>query len=139
MDSFIHENIPSKAVKITDQQWQDLINGQSSGKIIKADKNGNPVLIDSPSLTNEQIISQYEFFAQTNLDEVAKFWGYDSLAIAASYANSTNAQFKADAEALIEWRDNYWAKAYTIEAGVLPATAEAFVALLPAAPIKPTV
>jgi len=139
MDSFIHENIPENAVEITDQQWQDLISGQSSGKIIQSDKKGNPILIDPPSLTNEQIIVQYEFAAQKNLDEIAKSWGYDSLAMAASYANSTNAQFKAEAEALIEWRDNYWSEAYTIEAGTLPSSAESFVAALPAPPKKPAI
>ena len=88
---------------------------------------------------NKKIIVGYETAAQAKLDLVAQSWGYDSLITAASYANSTNAQFKAEAEALIAWRDSYWTEAYTVEAGTLPATAEAFVALLPVAPIKPVI
>jgi len=86
-----------------------------------------------------QTIALYENAAQTNLDSVAKSWGYDSLVSAVSYINSTNPQFKADAEALIEWRDSYWMEAYTIKAGNLPSTADAFVAMLPVAPTKPVV
>jgi hypothetical protein len=84
-------------------------------------------------------IRLYEQAAKLNLELLAQSWGYDSFISAVSYVNSTNAQFKADAEALIKWRDDCWSKAYTIEAGTLPATADAFVALLPAAPIKPVV
>lgn len=84
-------------------------------------------------------IRLYEQAAKLNLDSLAQSWGYDSLVSAASYVNSTNSQFKADAEALIAWRDAYWAKAYTIESEALPATVDAFIALLPAAPIKPIV
>jgi len=89
--------------------------------------------------TKEQTIFLYEGVAQQNLDDVARSWGYSSMNTAVTYANSTNAQFKADAEALIAWRDKYWTKAYTIEAGTLPATAEAFVGLLPKAPKQPVV
>ena len=84
-------------------------------------------------------IRLYEQAAKLNLDLLAQSWGYDSFISAVSYVNSTNAQFKAEAEALIEWRDSYWTQAYTIEKENLPTTAEAFVAMLPAAPIKPVV
>ena len=89
--------------------------------------------------TKEQTIFLYEGAAQQNLDSTAQSWGYNSMNTAVTYANSTNLQFKADAEALIAWRDSYWTEAYTIEAGTLPSTAEAFVAMLPAAPTKPVV
>lgn len=138
-DPSINEEIPSDKVEISFETWQSLLKGQGQGKAINSDKSGNPILVDPPKPTKEDLIPQYEFAAQSNLDAVAKSWGYDSLAIAASYANSTNAQFKAEAETLIAWRDNYWSEAYTIESGTLPATAEAFVAALPAAPSKPTV
>ena len=136
-DSEINDVIPAESVEITQQQWQTLIDAQADGKIIKADKNGNPTIVDyaPPALT----IGSCNQLAQDHLDEIAKEWGYNSMLSAVSYANSTNPQFKADAEALIEWRDNLWDKAYTIEAGTLPATADAFVALLPAAPSKPVI
>jgi len=100
-----------------------------------------PEVTDSwpPSPTKEQTIFEYEFFASRHLDSVALFWGYESFLGAISYANSTNTQWRLEAEALLAWRDTYWAEAYTIEQGELPATAEEFVAMLPAAPEKPLV
>lgn len=35
-------------------------------------------------------------------------WGYDSIESAASYINSTNSQYVAEARALIVWRDQVW-------------------------------
>ena len=131
-------NIPSDVIEITYDQWQTLLESQSQGQIIQANANGNPEAVSPPAPTQAQIIASYESAAQTNLDSVARSWGYSSLAIATSYVNSSNAQWKAEAEALIAWRDAYWTEAYTIEAGTLPATAQGFVALLPAAPTKPT-
>lgn len=138
-DSYINIKIPKDAIKITDEIYKNLIMAQSKGQIIQSDINGNPELINYPALNQNQIIANYEFAAQENLDAVAKSWGYDSLVSAVSYANSTNPQFKAEAEALIEWRDKLWAEAYTIEAGTLPVTADAFLAMLPAAPTKPVI
>ena len=46
-DSRIHgNNIPDDSVEITDEEYQILLNGQSSGKVIIADENGRPVLSD---------------------------------------------------------------------------------------------
>jgi len=38
--------IPTNSIEITDELWVSLLNGQSSGKIIVADSNGNPILQD---------------------------------------------------------------------------------------------
>ena len=95
--------------------------------------------ISNPPLNKQQTIYLYEQAAQANLDAIAQSWGYNNMNTAVTYANSTNPQFKADAETLIPWRDNYWLEAYTIEAGTLPATAEDFVGILPVAPIKPVI
>ena len=137
-DDAVNKNMPKDSVEITAEQHQALFEAQSKGKTIQPDANGYPEAVDRV-YTNEQLIAQYESAAQSNLDAVAKSWGYDSLVSAVSYANSTNPQFKAEAEALIAWRDAYWAEAYTIESGTLPANAAAFIAELPATPIKPTV
>jgi hypothetical protein len=137
-DITIHTEIPLDCVDITTEQWQSLLAGQAAGQVISADKNGNPVLKDRNLPSNDELISQYNALAQKNLDDVAKSWGYDSLVSAASYSNSTNPQFKAESDALVAWRDTYWAKAYTIEESSLPNTVEAFIAALPAAPSKPT-
>ena len=44
--SEIYSDIPSQAVPLSDEQYIALLNGQSQGKQIIADKTGNPVLID---------------------------------------------------------------------------------------------
>lgn len=136
-DSEINPVIPTESVEITEKNWQSLIDAQANGKVIKADQNGNPIAVDyeAPALT----VDSCNALAQVQLDEIAQEWGYSSIVSAVSYANSTNAQFKADAEALIAWRDNLWQEAYTIEKGALPATADAFLAMLPSAPEKPVV
>ena len=136
-DPEINTTIPEDAVEISHDDWQSLLDAQSKGKIIQPDGKGYPVAIDRPAPTKEEKIVQYESAAQANLDSIAQSWGYANLVTAASYANSTNPQYQAEAIALIEWRDKYWDKAYTIQTGVLPANAEAFVAALPAAPSKP--
>jgi len=132
-------NIPKDAVKITKELRDSLLRAQLKGKLIESDKNGNPIAVDRPVKNKDQISSIYKKAAQFNLDSVAKSWGYESIVMALSYLNSTNKQYKADAKALNEWRDNYWATAYTIEAGGLPATVEEFVALLPESPKKPVI
>ena len=100
------------------------------------------IVFDSKAYAEEKAkyqIAEYEMAVLNLLNSVALSWGYDSIVSAVSYFFSTNLQYKADAEALIAWRDSIWAEAYTIEQGTLPDTAEAFVAMLPAAPTKPTV
>lgn len=47
--------IPSDSVEISKEEHIELLNGQESGKIIAADPNGKPVLIDPPAPTAEQI------------------------------------------------------------------------------------
>lgn len=42
----LYNNIPSQAVPLSDEQYIALLNGQTQGKQIIADKTGNPVLID---------------------------------------------------------------------------------------------
>lgn len=49
------DNIPEDAVEITTEQHAALLEGQSQGKIISADENGYPILIDPPPPTAEQI------------------------------------------------------------------------------------
>jgi hypothetical protein len=40
------DKIPSDAIEITTEQYSALLEGQSYGKIISADENGYPILID---------------------------------------------------------------------------------------------
>ena len=56
-DRDIHgDNIPADAVEITDAEHAALLEGQSSGKIITADNNGNPVLSDPPPPSANDVI-----------------------------------------------------------------------------------
>ena len=141
-DPEIHgDSIPSDIVEVTDKSYWAIVDELTKGKVLQSDKNGYPVAVERPAveLSVNDKISSYERAAQKNLDLVAQSWGYDSLIAASSYANSTNSQYKAEAEALIEWRDRYWEKAYKMETGKLPDTAEKFVGSLPAAPSKPVI
>ena len=49
------DNIPPDAVEITKQQHAALLQGQSEGKVITADENGYPVLVDPPQPTADQL------------------------------------------------------------------------------------
>lgn len=138
-DPAINTYIPEDAVEITREEYETLQSNAAQGKFIVFDKDGYPINSAPYKPSKAETIVLYEAAAQLNLDTVAKEWGYNNMTVAVSYAASTNPQYAADAAALIGWRDSYWAKAYTIEAGTLPATAEAFVAKLPAAPVKPVI
>lgn len=72
------------------------------------------------------------------LTKGARKWGYDSIESGASYINSTNAQYKADAEALIQWRDAVWVWALqAIKTAPANQTPEQFLQGMPAQPAQP--
>ena len=52
------DNIPSDAVEITTEQYSALLEGQSYGKIISADENGYPILIDPIPPSESDIAKQ---------------------------------------------------------------------------------
>lgn len=55
-DAAIHgNNIPADAVEITQEQHAALLQGQSEGKVIAADENGYPFLVDPPQPTADQL------------------------------------------------------------------------------------
>lgn len=51
---FEKTNMPSDVVQITTEVHNQMLNGQSNGKLISGDENGNPCLIDKV-LSNEQL------------------------------------------------------------------------------------
>lgn len=112
------DNIPSDAVEITNEQHQALIDGQSQGKMIQADANGRPALVDPPPPTTEQIIAQYTAGVQQHLDNFARTRGYDNILSACTYATSVNPKFAAEGQYAVEARDATWAKCYEILAAV---------------------
>ena len=54
------ENIPGDAVEITEGKYLELLQAQAGGKIITSDDKGNPVAIDSPPPTQEELVAQAE-------------------------------------------------------------------------------
>lgn len=52
------------------------------------------------------------------LDSVVQAKGYDNIVSCASYANSTDPTFKADAQAAIAWRDAVYRRGYEILADI---------------------
>ncbi len=111
-------NIPADAVEITQEQHLALIDGQSHGKLIQADANGRPVLVDPPPPTPEQIIAQYTDGVQQHLDTFARTRNYDGILSAATYATSQVPKFKTEGQYAVEARDATWAKCYEILAAV---------------------
>lgn len=67
------------------------------------------------------------------LDSVVQAKGYDNIVSCASYANSTDPTFKADAQAAIAWRDAVYRRGYEILADIPDGvtTPEQVMALLP--------
>ena len=112
------DNIPADAVEITTEEHQALLEGQSQGKLIQADANGLPVLVDPPPPTPEQIVAQYTGGVQQHLDTFAQTRNYDGILSAATYATSTVPKFAAEGQYAVEARDSTWAKCYEILAAV---------------------
>jgi len=55
---------------------------------------------------------------QSTLDEKAKERNYDSILSLCTYATSPTAKFSKEGQAGVSWRDEVWAKGYTILADV---------------------
>lgn len=108
------DNIPEDAVEITPEQHAALVEGQSQGKIISADENGYPILIDPPPPTTEQIIQGFVGSIQKHLDDFAKTRGYDGIMSACTYATSTVAKFKTEGQYCVQARDATWSMAYDL-------------------------
>lgn len=72
----------------------------------------------SPSLENQylsnQIKDKYSTEMQNFIDKAAKSKGYKDGFACAGYFNSTNLQWKAEAEAFVAWRDAIWEYAHQV-------------------------
>lgn len=67
-DHAIHgDNIPDDAVEITQEQHAALLQGQSDGRLITADENGFPILVDPPGPTPEQLSARARAKRDTKL------------------------------------------------------------------------
>lgn len=52
--------IPDDAIELSDEYYHDLFTGQSAGKLISANADGMPILVEQPAQTQEQLIVQAE-------------------------------------------------------------------------------
>jgi hypothetical protein len=101
------------------------------------------VLLAPPPPTLAQVFAQAEVAVQTMLDDFAKTWQYESILSAASYAYSTVPKFKAEALALVAWRDAVWSTCYVEMAAIqggtqaMPSSVQVFVSSLPSSPVRP--
>lgn len=48
-DEYHGDSKPADCMSITEAEWQALLDGQSTGKEIKAGPDGHPILVDPPS------------------------------------------------------------------------------------------
>lgn len=102
-------------------------------------------IFTAPEMTKEQkeahIQKQMTDSVQQALDGFAKTRGYDGIMSACSYSNSTDAQFKLEADYCIQLRDTTWRMGYAIlaevKAGNRPVpTVEELIAELPVGSAK---
>jgi hypothetical protein len=148
------ENIPSDAVEITDREYQDIMTGQTEGKIITPNAStGKPELADvipagykkSGDSLILDVTGQFQTVKKIMIDAIQKIldakaqeWGYDNIISVCTYANSTIEEFKTEGTAFLLWRDQCWATGATLlaqyEAGKMEpvTTVEEFIALMPA-------
>lgn len=127
--------------------WVNSIDGNYYLEDYERDENGNMQLIvrQLPQPTPEEIEAQLQKqmtdTVQYALDAFAKTRGYDGIMSACSYSNSTDAQFKLEADYCIQLRDTTWRMGYAIlaevKAGNRPVpTVEELIAELPVGSAK---
>ncbi|MCI1897155.1 MAG: tail fiber assembly protein [Enterobacter sp.] len=56
----VNKAIPTDAVEISEDVYFSLLEGQSAGKVIAADKAGNPVLVEPTEPTVEELMARAE-------------------------------------------------------------------------------
>ena len=86
-------------------------------------------------LSPEEVLALFQLEIKSALDEKARERQYDNALSITSYTSSTNAQWKAEADAFIAWRDAVFVYALgvldTVQQGGSQPTVEEFIAGLP--------
>lgn len=100
-----------------------------------------PEYVPTEEEKQAQLQKQMTDAVQRALDAFAKTRGYDGIMSACSYSNSTDAQFKLEADYCIQLRDTTWRMGYAIlaevKAGNRPVpTVEELIAELPVGSAK---
>ena len=106
--------------------WVNSVEGNYYLEDYASDENGNMQLVvrqlTFPEPTPEEVQKQMTDAVQAALDNFAKTRGYDGIMSACSYSNSTDAQFKLEADYCIQLRDTTWRMGYAILAEVKAGT-----------------
>jgi hypothetical protein len=93
-----------------------------------------------PQLSQDQTREICSNSLGSAINDGAMQWGYYSIESAATYLNSSNPQYVADAQALIAWRDTVWEWAIPKLEVIVPGTTPAeFLADMPDLPPQPKV
>lgn len=105
------DNTPFDVVSVGDEQYKSLMDHQTQGCLIRANDAGQPEAIhsDDMTMTAEAVASAFTARVQREIEGLAVSWGYDSVLSSASYAMSAIPKFKAEALALLVYRDAMWA------------------------------
>ena len=93
--------------------------------------------VSSPRLTVAEQISALGFAVSAHVETVARARQYDSAAACVSYTESMVVPWRADANAMVAWRDAVWIQVISMQSAVLAGTiqvptADALIASLPA-------
>lgn len=130
-------------IEITDADYLVALEGIMEGKIISIE-GGVLALVDPPPPEPEPepepgppTLEDYRVAIRDYVDATAQSRNYDNAVSCASYVNSTNTQWAAEAEAFVAWRDAVWAYAFAelekVQDGTRPQpTIEEFLQELPA-------
>lgn len=95
--------------------WMDCPAECEAGWILNNGQLEAPVI---PPKTQEEILEEYKDRMQSHVDLKAQEKNYKNGFTCATYTNSTNAQWKAEADAFIAWRDDVWEYAIGVQTQV---------------------
>lgn len=115
----IHSDIPTDAVEIATPYYEELLFGQSQGKVIVPDSDGRPILEDPQpisyaELSDQEVQDDARRMTQDRLDSFAQTRSYDGILSAATYAGSAVPRFDAEGRYAVEARDATWAALYAL-------------------------
>ncbi|AZO82181.1 hypothetical protein B5U98_08015 [Bosea sp. Tri-39] len=83
-----------------------------SEAVERAIEMGDDLGLEPPPPEPELTVEHYRRAIQAHVDATAQARNYDSGLICASYLDSTNPAWAAEAAALVAWRDAVWVYAY---------------------------
>lgn len=127
-------------IEISYDDYVVAIEGIVQGKVVIVDDNGfqvvEPPSPDPDPTPDVPLIEQFRWGIQMHVDSVAYQKQYDNGISCASYVNSTNQEWAAQAQCFIAWRDAVWSYAFVeldkVQNGQRPLPSiEEFIAELP--------